>query len=100
MGELIVTEFVTLDGVAQAPGRPDDGPRQRLRVRRRSDCRPGTLRQNCDPRWARDTRSPADGAATGIGHRLASFAPTEHRRRRALSSCPVRVDEVRFVTSR
>ena len=24
MGELIVTEFVTLDGVAQAPGRPDE----------------------------------------------------------------------------
>jgi dihydrofolate reductase len=26
MGELIVTEFVTLDGVAQAPGRPDEDP--------------------------------------------------------------------------
>jgi len=24
MGELIVTEFVTLDGVAQAPGEPDE----------------------------------------------------------------------------
>jgi hypothetical protein len=24
MGQLIVTEFVTLDGVAQAPGRPDE----------------------------------------------------------------------------
>jgi acyl-coenzyme A thioesterase PaaI-like protein len=24
MGELIVTEFVTLDGVAQAPGAPDE----------------------------------------------------------------------------
>jgi dihydrofolate reductase len=26
MGKLIVTEFVTLDGVAQAPGRPDEDP--------------------------------------------------------------------------
>lgn len=26
MGELIVTEFMTLDGIAQAPGRPDEDP--------------------------------------------------------------------------
>jgi dihydrofolate reductase len=26
MGKLVVTEFVTLDGVAQAPGRPDEDP--------------------------------------------------------------------------
>ena len=26
MGKLIVTEFVTLDGVAQAPGAPDEDP--------------------------------------------------------------------------
>ena len=26
MGKLIVTEFVSLDGVAQAPGGPDEDP--------------------------------------------------------------------------
>ena len=34
MGLIHIDQFVTVDGVAQAPGKPDEDDRGRIRVRR------------------------------------------------------------------